>query len=93
MPLCRKCETPFPVKKEIDGKVRNLQNRKYCLTCSPFGSGNTKKLEKPKKETKKEEKKVEEKPAATTEKTETKQTTVKETPKPQEEKPTEQPKE
>jgi len=53
MPLCRKCETPFPVKKEIDGKVRNLQNRKYCLTCSPFGSGNTKKLEKPKKETKK----------------------------------------
>lgn len=45
MPLCKKCEMQFPFKLEIDGKIRNLQNRKYCLTCSPFGSGNTKKLE------------------------------------------------
>jgi hypothetical protein len=47
MPVCRNCETAFPVKQEIDGKLRNLQNRKYCLECSPFGSGNTKKLEQP----------------------------------------------
>lgn len=45
MPICRCCGTAFPVKQEVDGKVRNLQNRKYCLKCSPFGSGNTKKLE------------------------------------------------
>ena len=25
----------------FEGKVRNLQNRKFCLTCSPFGSHNT----------------------------------------------------
>lgn len=26
----------------IDGKIRNLQNRKFCLECSAFGSNNTK---------------------------------------------------
>lgn len=25
----------------IDGKRRNLKNRKFCLKCSPFGSHNT----------------------------------------------------
>ena len=47
MPLCKLCEKKFPIKKVIDGKTRNLQNRKYCLECSPFGSGNTRKLELP----------------------------------------------
>jgi hypothetical protein len=27
---------------KIKGKIRNLQNRKFCIICSPFGSGNTK---------------------------------------------------
>ena len=47
MPTCRLCDNQFPISVEIDGKKRNLQRRKYCLTCSPFGSGNTKKLEEP----------------------------------------------
>jgi len=42
---CRLCKKHIPVKAEIDGKIRNLQRRKYCLDCSPFGSGNRKKLE------------------------------------------------
>jgi hypothetical protein len=25
----------------VDGKTRNLQNRKFCLDCSPFGKHNT----------------------------------------------------
>lgn len=46
MPTCKLCNDKFPTKITIDGKVRNLQTRKYCLNCSPFGCGNTKKLEK-----------------------------------------------
>lgn len=41
MPNCRKCHNHFPVKKTIDGRLRNLQNRKFCLECSPFGEHNT----------------------------------------------------
>jgi hypothetical protein len=39
---CRKCNKIIPFKKVIDGKVRNLANRKFCIECSPFGSRNTK---------------------------------------------------
>jgi hypothetical protein len=49
MPTCSLCNDSFPVKIEIKGRVRNLQRRKYCLGCSPFGSGNRKKLGKPKR--------------------------------------------
>ncbi|MAE81259.1 MAG: hypothetical protein CMB80_00890 [Flammeovirgaceae bacterium] len=42
-----KCDDRFPVKKNIDGKERNLQNRKFCLQCSPFGQHNTRDLTKP----------------------------------------------
>ncbi len=41
MPNCRKCNNHFPVKKIIDGRQRNLQNRKFCLDCSPFKEHNT----------------------------------------------------
>lgn len=41
---CKNCPNTFPYEKEIDGKVRNLQNRKYCLECSPFGEHNVKRL-------------------------------------------------
>lgn len=41
---CLNCDLEFPYKVEIEGKVRNLQNRKYCLECSPFGDHNTKQL-------------------------------------------------
>lgn len=46
MNICVKCDEEFPIKVEINGKIRNLQRRKYCLDCSPFKSGNTKKLHK-----------------------------------------------
>lgn len=41
MPICKNCGNIFPYNIIIEGKKRNLGNRKFCLTCSPFGSGNT----------------------------------------------------
>lgn len=40
--ICRKCKSEFPIRVKIDGKYRNLNSRKFCLNCSPFGSKNTK---------------------------------------------------
>jgi hypothetical protein len=37
---CRKCNKVIPYNIVVDGKVKNLQNRKFCLECSPFGAGN-----------------------------------------------------
>ena len=42
---CRKCEKTFPISVWIDGKKRNLQKRKFCLECSPFGLHNTRPLD------------------------------------------------
>ena len=42
MKICKKCGVEFPFLKKIDGKVRNLGSRKYCLDCSPRGLHNTK---------------------------------------------------
>lgn len=44
MKKCLKCENNIPVRIIIDGKSHSLQNRKYCIKCSPFGERNTKKL-------------------------------------------------
>lgn len=41
MPRCRQCHVEFPNHACIDGKKRNLQRRKFCLICSPFGMHNT----------------------------------------------------
>lgn len=41
MKICPKCNNNVPSKIYIDGKIRNLAHRKFCLDCSPFGSGNT----------------------------------------------------
>jgi len=46
-PVCDNCGAEFPGRMEIDGKVRNLYSRKYCLDCSPFGEHNTSQLHKP----------------------------------------------
>lgn len=42
---CFKCNEQFHNFVIIDGKRKNLQNRKYCLKCSPFGLHNTSRLE------------------------------------------------
>lgn len=44
MPICKKCNDQFPNRVEIDGKIRVISSRRYCLTCSPFGEHNTRKL-------------------------------------------------
>lgn len=41
MPRCRLCQTTFPNWVKIEGKVRNISRRQYCLLCSPFGKHNT----------------------------------------------------
>ena len=38
--ICQKCNSEFPKSIVIDDKRRNLQRRKFCLTCSPFGEHN-----------------------------------------------------
>lgn len=42
---CLKCSEEFSSTLKIDGKIHNLCNRKYCLTCSPFLCHNTKKID------------------------------------------------
>jgi len=44
--ICEKCNSEFPFSIVVEGKKRNLKNRKYCLVCSPFGKHNTKNLNK-----------------------------------------------
>jgi len=44
MPICKKCRKKFPNRIKIDGKLRVLSSRKYCLECSPFGIHNTSKI-------------------------------------------------
>ena len=44
MKNCLKCNNQIKYLVKIDGRVRNLQRRKYCLDCSPFGGKNTKQL-------------------------------------------------
>ena len=41
--ICRKCGSYFKAHISIDGRIRNLQRRKFCLDCSPFNSHNTRK--------------------------------------------------
>lgn len=45
MPICQKCQEPFPNRVKIDGRTRVLSSRKFCLTCSPFGGNNRRKLD------------------------------------------------
>jgi len=44
MPKCNNCGNHFPNRVVIDGKLRTINKRKYCLTCSPFGKHNTRKI-------------------------------------------------
>lgn len=40
---CEACGNIFAAKQVIDGKVRSLYGRRFCLDCSPFGTHNTSK--------------------------------------------------
>jgi ribosomal protein L44E len=40
---CEACGKRFSAKVVIDGKLRSLYRRRFCLDCSPFGSHNTSK--------------------------------------------------
>jgi len=40
---CENCGKEFENNINIDGKRRNLQRRRFCLDCSPFGAHNTSK--------------------------------------------------
>ena len=44
MKICGKCGKKFKTRVIINGKKRSLSSRKYCLSCSPFGKHNTKKI-------------------------------------------------
>lgn len=48
---CIKCELSIPNRIDIDGISKRLYYRKYCLTCSPYKSHNTRKLHLPLKNT------------------------------------------
>ncbi len=43
---CQNCFGKIPTTIIIEAKLRNLSNRKYCLTCSPFKTNNRQKIEK-----------------------------------------------
>ena len=42
--VCVACGRPFPAKMVIDGRMRSLYRRRFCLECSPFGDHNTSKV-------------------------------------------------
>jgi endogenous inhibitor of DNA gyrase (YacG/DUF329 family) len=44
MPTCQKCGEFFRIAQRIEGKLRNLCNRKFCLNYSPFGLHNTRNI-------------------------------------------------
>jgi hypothetical protein len=41
--ICEACGRVFAVRQLIDGKLRPLYRRRFCFSCSPFGSHNTSK--------------------------------------------------
>ena len=44
MKECKKCQGEIQKYLWIEGTKKNLQNRKFCLTCSPWGQHNTRDL-------------------------------------------------
>jgi len=48
---CRKCGDSIPVSIQVEGKTKTLQNRKFCLQCSPYKSGNRRQYDPDKAQT------------------------------------------
>lgn len=44
MRACQSCGVDFPLRLEVEGKVRTLSRRRFCLGCSPFSGHNTSKV-------------------------------------------------
>jgi hypothetical protein len=44
MPICKKCNLKFKNRIIVDGIIKNVGNRKYCMDCSPYKKHNTKQL-------------------------------------------------
>jgi very-short-patch-repair endonuclease len=42
--ICSNCNKEFQTRIRMGDIIRNMCNRKYCLTCSPFGKHNTKRI-------------------------------------------------
>lgn len=42
---CFKCGSKFPYRVKVNGVIKNLHGRRYCLICSPFGKNNRARLE------------------------------------------------
>src|SRR5579864_5977127 len=45
MPNCHLCGAHFPNRLVVNGQLRNVHNRRYCLECSPWGLHNVRRLE------------------------------------------------
>lgn len=41
MPICKRCNEKFPNRIKIDGEIRNVHTRKFCIKCSPFNKQKT----------------------------------------------------
>ena len=39
--ICQNCNKPFKIHVLLEGKLRNLSTRKFCLECSPFKAHHT----------------------------------------------------
>lgn len=46
MPTCHKCKTTFRNRIRINGELKNVSKRKFCLDCSPYKAHNTRDLTK-----------------------------------------------
>jgi hypothetical protein len=44
MRLCQKCNSCIPSRALVNGVVKGLNTRKFCLSCSPFGGRNNRNL-------------------------------------------------
>lgn len=46
MKTCQMCGLVFPNRIDVDGTLRVVNSRRYCISCSPYGKHNTKRLDR-----------------------------------------------
>jgi len=44
MKICKNCQKEIPAYQEVEGQLKQLTSRSYCLECSPFGKRNTRRI-------------------------------------------------